>query len=323
MSPKGDNSMGSDRRTFFNQLVNVGALSGLAAILPSDAFARVESSIRGETPRAGVQFQAGNDTVRTHTYHALASILRSDAEHPLTRQLGSQAAIRLPAEGGFHSPFVGAYQSGDGITFKSAYMHVAGTRSSKVGYGWVTLATSVVTGLDVHGMVTADLVFAQVSTEHPLEGYVPSVTFLGTRFENLRIGGRQVEPVFDLGICGPKPDGDTPYLHDSGFLSRVSQQSERINNVPGLPDWAREQYHWGPAAIGQTGTVECSLVTSVAQATPGTSFGHIVEVPGFGKISLAKLAVDRAFHLTMVGVDTDSGGTVSAGTTTSNGTTRP
>jgi hypothetical protein len=37
--------MGSDRRMFFNQVVNVGALSGLAAMLPSDAFAKVESSV--------------------------------------------------------------------------------------------------------------------------------------------------------------------------------------------------------------------------------------------------------------------------------------
>ena len=315
--------MGSDRRQFFNQLVNVGALSGLAAMLPSDAFARVESSIRGETPGTGVQLQSDNNTTRTHTFHAHAHVLRSDAGHPITHDLGNQGFVRLPDEGGFRSQFLDGYQSGDGISFKSAYVHVAGTRSSKFGYGWVTLATVVVTGLNVHGMVTADLVFAQVSTEHPLEGYVPSVTFLGTRFENLRIGGREVDPIFDLGICGPKPDGDKPYLRDSGFLSRVSQQSERINNVPGLPDWARQQYHWDPAAVGQTGKVECSLVTNVAQAAPGTSFGHIVEVPGFGKVSLAKLAVDRAFHLTMIGVDADSGGTVQAADTTSNGNTHP
>ena len=292
-------------------------------MFPSDALAKVESSIRGETPGTGVQLQAGNDTTRTHTFHAHANILHSDAGHPLAHELGNQGFVRLPDEGGFRSQFVEGYQSGDGISFKSAYMHVAGTRSSKVGYGWVTLATSVVTGLNVHDMVTADLVFAQVSTEHPLEGYVPSVTFLGTRFENLRIGGRELEPVFDLGICGPKPDGDKPYLQDPGFLSRVSQQYERINSVPGLPDWARQQYHWDPAAVGQTGKVECSLVANVAQAAPGTSFGPSVRVPGFGKVSLATLAVDRAFHLTMVGVYTDSGGTVQVATTTSNGTTRP
>lgn len=220
--------------------------------------------------------------------------------------------IRLPDEGGFRSQFIDGYRSGDGVSFKSAYMHVAGTRSSKAGYGWVTLATAVVTGLNLYDMVTADLAFAQVSTEHPLEGYVPS-TFLGTRFENLRIAGRSVEPVFDLGICGPKPDGDKQYLQDAGFLSRVSQQYERIGNSPGLPDWARQQYH-DPVLVGEagkaakTGKVECSLVTNVAGAAPGQSFGHIVDVAGFGIVSLGKLTVDHAFHLSMVAVGKGSQG---------------
>jgi len=202
-------------------------------------------------------------------------------------------------------------------------MHTAGTRSSKVGYGWVTLSTSFITGLNIHDIVEADLVFAQVSTEHPLEGYVPSVTFLGTRFENLRIGGREVEPAFDLDICGPKPDGDRPYLEDPGFLSRVSQQHDRINNLAGLPDWARQEYH-DPAAVGQSGKVECSLVTSVARAASGTSFGHVVEVPGYGSVSFARLTVGRAFHLTMVSADTSpAGGTTGAGSVTGNGQTKP
>lgn len=203
-------------------------------------------------------------------------------------------------------------------------MHVAGTRSSKVGYGWVTLATAVVTGLNIHDVVTSDLVFAQVSTEHPLEGYVPSVTFLGTRFENLRIAGRAIEPVFDLGVCGPKPEGDKHYLQDSEFMGRVSQQHKRISNLPGLPDSVRQDYHES-AAVGQAGKVECSLVTGVEHTLPGTSFGHIVEVPGFGKVSLAKLTVDRAFHLNMVHVDAGSPGIqpLTVPHVGSNGSTQP
>ena len=80
-------------------------------------------------------------TPREHTFHAHAAILRADAQHPLTQELGSQGFVRLPDEGGFRSQFTERYES-DGISFKSAYMHVAGTRSSKVGYGWVTLSTS-------------------------------------------------------------------------------------------------------------------------------------------------------------------------------------
>lgn len=313
--------MGSDRRQFFNQLVNVGALSGLAAMLPSDAFAKIESVLQGDTPSAGIHVQGTDGTTRTHTFHARAHILRSDAGHPLIHELGSKGFVRLSDEGGFRSQFIESYQSGDGISFKSAYMHVAGTRNSKAGYGWATLATSVITGLNVHNMVTADLVFAQVSTEHPLAGNVPSVTFLGTRFENLRIAGRAVEPEFDLGLVGAKPDGDTPYVQDQGFLGRVSEQYDRIGSSPSLSDSDRQQYHWDSAVASQKGKVECSLVTSVGQAAPGTSYGHIVEVPGYGKVSLGKLKVDRAFHLTMVEADAGSsgGGTVSGPTATANG----
>lgn len=313
--------MRSDRRQFFNQLVNVGALSGLAAMLPSDAFAKVESVLQRDTSSAGIQIQGADGIVRTHTFHAHAHILRSDAGHPLTPELGNQGFVRLPDEGGFRSQFIEGYRSDDGISFKSAYMHVAGTRNSKAGYGWATLATSVITGLNVHDVITADVVFAQVSTEHPIKGQVPTVTFLGTRFENLRISGREVEPVLDLGIVGTKPDGDKPYVQDQGFLSRVAEQYDRVGNAPGLSDSDRQQYHWDSAAASQKGKVECSLVTSVGQAAPGTSYGHIVEVPGFGKVSLGKLKVDRAFHLTMVEADAGSsgGGTVNGPIAMANG----
>ena len=284
----------------------------------------LRAAFAGRRPGPAYSFSPATTPLELTSFHAHAHILRSDVGHPLTPDLGSQGFVRLPDEGGFRSQFLDSYRSSDGISFKSAYMHVAGTRSAKIGYGWVTLATSVITGLNVRDLVVADLVFAQVSTEHPSEGYVPSVTFLGTRFENLRIAGRSVEPVFDLGMAGPKPDDDKPYLQDTGFLSRVSQQYERINNLPGLPDWARQQYH-DSAAVGQKGKIECSLVTSVAQAALGTSFGHIVEVPGVGRVSLAKLAVDRAFHLTMVGLDQSptGGGNVDAADATANGTTHP
>jgi len=73
--------MGSDRRTFFNQLVNVGALSGLAAMLPSDAFAKVESGIHGESPATAMPFDAGDDVTRNHLFHAHAYVLQGDAQH--------------------------------------------------------------------------------------------------------------------------------------------------------------------------------------------------------------------------------------------------
>jgi hypothetical protein len=91
LSLKGEQFMGSDRRQFFNQLVNVGALSGLAAMLPSDAFARVESALQRDTPSAGINVQGADGITRTHTFRAHAHILRPDAAHPLSSILASSA----------------------------------------------------------------------------------------------------------------------------------------------------------------------------------------------------------------------------------------
>ena len=50
----------------------------------------------------------------------------------------------------------------------------------------------------------------------------PTVTFLGTRFENLRIAGHEVKLNLDLDMLGPKPKKDAGYLSDRDFQKRVT-----------------------------------------------------------------------------------------------------
>lgn len=129
--------MGSDRRQFFNQLVNVGALSGLAAMLPSDAFAKIESAPSGDMPSAGIQVQGADGVTRTHTFHAHAHILHSDAGHPLAHDLENRGYVRLPDEGGFRSQFLDSYESGDGISFPTCTLpELATLRLAMDGQRW-------------------------------------------------------------------------------------------------------------------------------------------------------------------------------------------
>ncbi len=69
--------------------------------------------------------------------------------------------------------------------------------------------------------------------------------------------------------------------------------------------------------------MECSLVTSVPQALPGTSYGHVIELTGIGKMSLAELTVHTAFNLTMIIMAVGTGVTVSGGGVPANGSTHP
>ncbi len=49
--------MGSDRRQFFNQLVNLGALSSLAAMLPSDVLQELRAAYLGRRQPPGCRYR--------------------------------------------------------------------------------------------------------------------------------------------------------------------------------------------------------------------------------------------------------------------------
>jgi hypothetical protein len=150
---------------------------------------------------------------------------------------------------------------------------------------------------------------AQVSTEHSLaSGHVPKVTFLGTRFENLRVAGYPVQIDLDFTFCGDKPEGDRPYLRDRGFLDRVQRQLDVAASAKGLPEGLEKQYDAKIAYIDDLKKrangrakgerngypkLECSLVKSIGPIPiPGVrTFGNVIFIPDFGTVSLAEVEV--------------------------------
>ena len=276
---------------------------------------------------------------RTHRYHSEATILSGHLRLPLVQKIEPQAYAKLHDEGGYLSERSGLFRIESVLSFHSAYTHVAGNRSTKPGQGWTTLTTTVIEGLNVMDIVTADRIVGQIFTEHPLVGYVPSVSFLGTRFENLRIAGHPVDLDLDLGILGAKPANDSPYTGDAALIARVSSQLDRIGEHKDLPEDLRQRYNRLSSALGTPPEeIECSLVNRATGTYPGLSFGHVIKVPDFGTIVLAKLTAKHedfnkksgvpkktTFRLTMVDLHMGcmADGDVPVGTGSSNGTTEP
>ena len=225
-----------------------------------------------------------------HFYHADAYVLKADLKQPVSSDIQPQALVELPVNGTYTFQRAEPFKLFGVLSYKSGYSQVAGHPSTK-GHGFTTLATSVAEDLNVLDVVTADRVVGQISTEHPIDGEVPSVTFLGTRFVNLRIGGHKVELDQDVHILGPKPAKDKSYFDEPEVLARMSRQYTNIRKSKGLPDWAAEQFRWDKGAA-KNGTASCSLVNKVSGA-PGTSFGHVIDLPHFGKIFLGELTVTR------------------------------
>jgi len=227
--------------------------------------------------------------VGSHFFNADAFAFSADLQAPILGVIEKQALVNLPADGGYDFKLAEPKRIDGIVSHEGGYAQVVG-RTDASGTA-ITAATAVLEGLNILDILTVDRLVAQITTEHAANSSVPSVSFLGTRFENLRIGGQEIEiePYHD--ILGSKPDNDESYLNDGGVLSRIAQQYSKIRSMVGLPKWASDQFKWDPAET-QRQQVKCSLVKSVAGA-PGKSFGHVIEVPFFGTIYLGELTVTR------------------------------
>ena len=255
---------------------------------------------------------------RYHLYHAEAHILSGELEHPIKQDLEKYGHVSLEhtRRESHNTRTVGPTDIEGLISFKSGHTRVVGTQvKQKIDIfgndhaGWVTLSTATIEGYNVVDTITADRVVAQVSTEHPMtQGHVPRVSFLGTRFENLQVGGYPVQVELDLGFCGAKPEGDRSYLEDIDFLDRVERQFESIRDTKGLPDGLKKKYRAeveyiddlrkrakGRAKGERNGypKLQCSLVKSIGEIPiPGVkTFGNVIFIPNFGTVALAGVEI--------------------------------
>jgi hypothetical protein len=281
---------------------------------------------------------------RTHTYHAEAEVLRASFRLPLQAEIRPQAYVNLPGTGGYLAERSKCFRLESVVKYESGYTQVAGNPSDKPNGGWVTLATAVVEELNVLDVVTADRVVAQISTHHPKDGYVPKVTFLGTRFEGLKIAGVEIEPQIDLDFCAAYPGNTTLYLEDSNFRKNVDKHRSTLGSDPDvlkpysgtMPDPKQLHKEWETYAYGEVPkgprpgafvtTSLVNLVTKPNRKLPFSTYGNVLVVPEFGRIFLAELRVEcDTFHFAMIRLDM---GCVAAGDAkitpyTINGSTRP
>jgi hypothetical protein len=263
---------------------------------------------------------------RVHYFHAEAHVFEAELQHPLKGDIKPQNHVKLLPEGGYILEHIKDYRADNVVTFKSAHTHVAGHRSPKKEHGWITLSTSVIEQLNVLEVVTADRVVAQTSTEHPLVGHVPTVTFLGTRFENLRIAGIPVHLTLKFPLTTLAPQGpDVTYLSDAKFLREMGSSESFPNVQSQWETYLKDRKEDGKDDLRPTARASGTLAYDVSlgdQKIPG----NVITVPEFGKIFLAELAVEcDTFQLTMIRLDLGciASGQMNLAVGRANGTTVP
>jgi hypothetical protein len=257
---------------------------------------------------------------------------------PLVQTIPAQAHAALDPMGGYGVQHTTDYRLEGLISLSRGHSQVSGCAGNKPGYGWSTLVTTVLEDLNAMQVLMADRVVGQTITEHPLVGHVPTISFLGTWFDNPRIAGHPIHLNLNLDLIGPKPPNDAPYIRDPEFLQRVSNQYSSILGIEDLPEDLRKKYNDLAADLGKTDTVECSLVNLASGSYPGRTFGHIIRIPEFGTITLGRLKITqedpdpvtgslRKTTVTLTMVDLKLGCAIEAdipiGTGSTNGNTYP
>jgi hypothetical protein len=227
-----------------------------------------------------------------HRYHAEAVALEGHLKLPIKQPIERQAHAKVRETGGYESQHSRGFRVEGIVSYSAAHTQVAGHEEDKDGKPWITTSTSVVENLNVLNVVTADRVVAQISTEHPRDGYVPTVTFLGTQFDNLRIAGHPIDVELEIDL-GANPGKDTAYTRHSGFMDRVVERLGIVRAHTDLPEDIRKHYAQNMHTVEQVECTEYSLVKSIKGSFPGKAYGHVLDIPHFGKVYLAVVRIEH------------------------------
>ena len=228
---------------------------------------------------------------RSYSFRADANALGGFLEEPFPKNVPTVAPVSLPPVGGFATARSEAFNLDEIVSCSSAHTRVSGTEHHTDGSISI-LAAAVVEDLNILEVVTATRIVAQVSISIPAGSNELQISLTGSRFEGLRLAGRPCQPTLNAGLIAPP--GGLPLTWLDIQKAGQSQAKELISIFKARGDkdadqWAQKRYggmtaNPPPAAGG--GKLLCSLVDGVHGKD-----GHIVEIPGFGRIFLGELRV--------------------------------
>jgi hypothetical protein len=238
------------------------------------------------------------DLKKLYSLRADANALGGYLEAPIAKTLPTLAPVSLPAVGGFATARSEAFTADEIISCAAAHTRVLGQECCDDGSASI-LVTAVVEDLNILEVVRADRIVTQLSIT--LSGDSAAIGFCvsGTLFEGLRIAGHACRPTMNEELQRPrdaKAAGGRLSWEEVRQAGRV--QGESLLN--GFKDGSEDAHRWvvsrhqrmtsAPPASGG-GCALASLVDHLEVAGGCRSYGHIVEIPGFGQILLGELLV--------------------------------
>src|SRR5882724_4956882 len=124
-------------------------------------------------------------------FHAEGHAFSGEFRHPAWCLIRAQASASLPTIGGHASAHVENFRFQDFVSFKSAHTHISGKRRRDDTFA--THATTTIHGLNILGVITADLIVCRLTSVHSPKDCEGHIIAEDSRFEGLRIKGEDVK----------------------------------------------------------------------------------------------------------------------------------
>lgn len=247
-----------------------------------------------------------------YMYHASAFSISAEFERPKKHSLAPQASIVLASHGGHGAQSVTGYKADGLLSFKEAYTEVAGSYDECHDMH-TTYALSVLEGVNIGDMLTADRVVSRVAVYYNADGQSEATyDITGSYYDNLRIAGRKI----DIELA-------TDVFHDHNTYSHITKAHQntttddwlvgsKLRSLSGKKLEELENTYNALSGISEA-VKECnekkgrptdrgSYWFSPAnhfdwKKSGGSSeilgFGSIICIPKFGVIRLAEMTVQR------------------------------
>jgi hypothetical protein len=278
-----------------------------------------------------------------YAYHASAYGLAGEIERPIRQSVTTQAACTLSYAGGRGSQRTGKFCTSPFICFDAAYTEVGGSFDDCHGKH-TTYAHSVIEGLNIAEVLTADRVVSRMVVYSPQHGDPEgehSYNFSGSHFDNLRIAGHPIQ--VDLTIHEVNDDGTYTQFenayhgeessrllpwgnHDPAKLTELSKTYHALKGIGEMAQtWTGKAAERPRGGIYWSSVVEHAKLQQQVEKTEMDAIGGMILIPKFGVIRLGQLLVHKDYRrLTMFHVQMCSGSTGSAdGGGTTAGGSRP
>lgn len=261
-------------------------------------------------PKSPERSKSPNKSLPYFHFHACGHAFSAHFTRPFHETVDALAASALPPTGGHGSSCVDTFQFRQFLSFKRAYTHVSGGYQEDDDSN-NTLITSVIEGLNMMDVLTADRVVSRLYSKHPSGAAEGNITMHGSKFENLAICGEPVTLTLDFPLFE-----DLPTFRHAEAAFKANGKFAKLAQDPlqsGTPLKHKDC----------NGAFLCSLVEngSIKVKHPGVKpSGHSIHVPGFGTVYFAEVFMSHGTRtLTMLrfklGSSIAGGGSAAAATT--------